>query len=93
MAKVVLSRRAYVDLGRLRKFLAEKSPVAADKAAEQIWRGLSQLSEFPRSAPEHAQTGLRELPVRFGHFGYVIRYGLSGETVVVLRIFHTLERR
>jgi plasmid stabilization system protein ParE len=93
MAKVVLNRRAYVDLARLRQFLVEKSPVAADKAAEEIWRGLRQLSEFLQSAPQHAQTGLRELPIRFGHYGYVIRYGFDGEKVVVLRIFHALERR
>ncbi len=93
MAKIVLTRRAYADLARLRKFLAENSTAAADKAASEIWRGLHQLSEFPRSAPEHEQTGLRELPVRFGHYGYVIRYGVDGEKVVVLRIFHALENR
>jgi len=93
MAKIVLTRRANTDLARLRKFLADKSPIAADGAAQEIWRGIRQLSEFPRSAPEHKSSGLRELSVRFGQYGYVIRYGLDGDNVIVLRIFHTVGKR
>jgi len=93
MAKIVLTRRANTDLARLRKFLADKSPVAADRAADEIWRGIRQLSAFPRSAPEHEKSGLRELSIRFGQYGYVIRYGFDGENIIILRIFHTLEKR
>ena len=34
---------------------------------------------------------LRELPIRFGHGGYVIQYRVDADRVVVAHIFHTLE--
>ena len=57
MAKVVLSRRAYVDLARLRRFLAEKSPIAADKAAEEIRRAFASYQNFRGALPSTRKQG------------------------------------
>jgi len=93
MAKIELTRRAYDDLRRLRLFLAENSPSAADRAADAIFEGFDQLERFPESAPKQPDSKVRELPIRFGHYGYVVRYSVVDDLVIVTRIFHTLERR
>jgi plasmid stabilization system protein ParE len=54
---------------------------------------LDQLARFPESAPKLATSNMRELPIRFGHYGYVVRYGVSGDRVIIARIFHSLEQR
>lgn len=51
---------------------------------------LRDLSERARPA---AVVGLRELLVPFGRGAYVIQYQVDPDTVVVLRIFHSLEDR
>jgi plasmid stabilization system protein ParE len=62
-------------------------------AADAIDQGLRQLEALPESAPKLAGSTVRELPIRFGRRGYVIRYGVIGERVIVIRIFHASEQR
>ncbi len=93
MAQVEFTRRGHEDLRRLRQFLADKSPGAAERASVAIFQGLDQLARFLESAPKLAASDMRELPVQFGHYGYVVRYGISGDRVIVARIFHSLEER
>jgi plasmid stabilization system protein ParE len=93
MAQVEFTRRAHEDLRRLRQFLADKSPGAAERASAAIFERLDQLARFPESAPKLAASDMRELPVRFGRYGYVVRYGISGDRVIIARIFHSLEER
>ena len=38
-------------------------------------------------------TARRELFTSFGRRGYVLRYMLDGDKVVVIRVWHTRERR
>lgn len=51
---------------------------------------LAELSERGHRTPSSA---LRELPVRFGRYGYVVRYRVVPDEVLVTRIFHVRERR
>jgi plasmid stabilization system protein ParE len=53
---------------------------------------IQSLADFPergRAGPE----SMRELVVPFGRDGYVLRYRLGPELILVTRIFHTRERR
>ena len=93
MAEIELTRRALVDLHRLRDFLAGESPRAAGRAVTRILDGMRRLEKFPESAPRLEGTSVRELFLRFGHAGYVVRYLVDGERVIVTRIFHARENR
>jgi plasmid stabilization system protein ParE len=90
--EVRLSPAAQRDFDRLVDFLESKSPRAAWRAAEAILAGLSSLSDQPeRGRPvlgEH-----RELVVRFGRDGYLVRYRVDPDAVIVASIMHTREQR
>ena len=89
---VRLSSTAERDLHRLGAFLAEDNPRAADAAANALKDALKSLREFPRRG-RPGPDDLRELPVASGQYGYLVRYRLTQQTVLVTRIFHALEAR
>ena len=92
--KVVWRERALQDIDRLYDFLYKKSEEAAEKAAQVVLRGSSLLEESPRlGRPMADGTGRRELFIPFGARFYVLRYFLTGETVVIVRVWHGREDR
>lgn len=93
MPRVVLTEAALGDLVRLRDFLVEKSPEAAERAKGQLVQSLNALSQFPESnKPVPNMPHQRELVIKFGARGYVARYRYErGEDVVVLRLRHQRE--
>jgi plasmid stabilization system protein ParE len=93
MAQVQLSRRAYGDLRRLRHWLEERNPEAADRAASAILTALRRLELFPLLAPELPGTRFRELSIRFGKRSYIARYAVDADRILVTRIWHGRERR
>jgi plasmid stabilization system protein ParE len=93
VAEVVVARRAAADLQRLRTWLSEKDPNAADRAAEAIDARIMRLRSFPKLGPLRVVPDTRELRVRFGRYGYIVRYVLRDDVVVVTRIFHGREDR
>ena len=93
MAEVVVSRRAAADLRRLRSWLSERDPEAAQRAAEAIAARIHRLRSSPRLGPLKAGLDGRELQVPFGRYGYVVRYLIRDDTVVITRIFHGREDR
>lgn len=84
---------AVVDLERLHRFLASKSPDAARKAARAILDGANQLESHPKiGKPLDDQR--RELFVAFGASAYVLRYRIDAEgNPVVIRVRHGREGR
>ena len=70
--RVRLTRRAQADLRAQIDWLTERSPAAAEKATARIFNALSLLADFPRSG-HPTQDGVRDKPVKFGKFGFVIR--------------------
>jgi plasmid stabilization system protein ParE len=93
--KLIVSPGAAADLNRLRAFLAEKNPDAAQRAAASLIRAIRSLDTFPgRGRPTGAE-GVRELIVPFASSAYVLRYAHAAGTddVIVLRIFHGREQR
>ena len=74
-------------------FLDERNPAAARRAwgtIDEAIRSLDTLGERGRRGPS---PDARELAVRFGQGGYVIRYILRPAEVIITRIFHSRERR
>jgi plasmid stabilization system protein ParE len=87
MAQVVLSRNAGSDLERLHRFLAENNPDAAQRAIHIIRRKLRTLEQFPRLGPaDPDRPGTRQLYMPYGAAGYVARYEVVEDTVLVLAI-------
>ena len=91
MARVRWSRAATNNLVELEAFLARNSPPAAARAAQAILDGVRQLRTFPaRGRPvDDTIDGTRDLIVPFGDGGYVIRYVLIEDDVVINAIRHT----
>jgi len=92
-ASIKLSAEARRDLARLPEFLSPKSAKAGEKARERLVSAIRSLHQFPGRGRPSGRIGLREVFIRFGRDGYVIRYHWSEAEVLVTRIFHVRERR
>ncbi len=94
MAKVKWLPHAKSDIKRLHAFLKEKNPKAASAAIEAIRVSARKLAFFPEvGRPMDDDTGRRELLAAVGQGGYVLRYLLEGDDVVIIRVWHAKERR
>ena len=84
------------DLARLREFIRVHDPRAADRAAKQILDGVRKLQKHPllgRPAIEIDRPQLRDFFIPFGQAGYWLRYSLTDELIIIVRIWHGLENR
>ena len=90
---LIWTAAARADLIRLRSFIAPHNPTAARRAAETITEGAKLLIEHPAIGKRVEERDDRELSIPFGQRGYVLRYRQDGQTVAVLRVWHSLEKR
>lgn len=93
MPHLIWSEDALRDVRRLRRFLDPKNPAAAARAAGTIRRAVRILADYPGAGrPVEGMTDrFRELVIPFGNGGYLARYELDGEAVVILRVRHQSE--
>ncbi|MBB3192334.1 type II toxin-antitoxin system RelE/ParE family toxin [Halomonas cerina] len=93
MPQVIFAPAALRDLERLREFLRPKNPAAAERAAKSIIQGIQELGKFPNIGRpiEELPEEYREWLIDFGDSGYIARYRLDGDTVVVLAVRHQKE--
>lgn len=94
--KLAFSREARSDLVRLRAFIAEHDPAAAQRAGRRLVRGVGRLLRHPRlgkrvtAAPgEPAPEEIRDWLVG----DYVVRYLIANDRIIVLRVWHGKEQR
>lgn len=91
---IFLSPGAVADIERLREFLNEKSPDAARRALDAIWRAFEMLQTFPKLGRATEDREIRQIIVRFGAIGYIARYTtLPKGEILILRIWHGRETR
>jgi plasmid stabilization system protein ParE len=90
--KIVYSQHADADLERLEAFIAAESRRQAARAIARILRGLRNLQRFPELGKDVGD-GFRQLILRHGKGGYVIRYRVLDEAILVTRIWHGKEDR
>jgi plasmid stabilization system protein ParE len=92
---IVLSPDAVDDVARLRSFLNEINPDAARRAMAAILTAIERLDEFPELGKPTEDTEIRQIIIRFGGSGYIMRYTLVAEThdILVMRIWHGREAR
>ncbi len=80
---------AIADLVRLRAFLQDKNPAAAERSARAIAHALRTLEAQPEiGRPLDLLPGCRELLIAFGVAGYIAPYRVTDEHVVVLPLRH-----
>ena len=93
MPQVRFSPPAIRDLERLREFLRPKSPIAAKRAGEVIVKAVQVLGLQPKLGRpiEDMPDEFREWIIDFGDSGYVARYRLGPDAVVILAVRHQKE--
>jgi plasmid stabilization system protein ParE len=84
--------RASDDLVRLHLFLAPVAPDAAAKVVQSLSRAPLRLVEFPRIGERLDAYSPREVR-RIVVGQYELRYELTDNRIVVLRLWHTRENR
>jgi plasmid stabilization system protein ParE len=80
------------DLVRLHRFLATVAPDAAAEVARALARAPLKLVEFPRIGERLDAFSPREVR-RISVGQYELRYELTGDRIIVLRLWHMREHR
>ena len=94
MPQIAWLPEALEDTERLRLFLEDKSPKAAARAGQVLQDGAKLLASFPEiGQPMNDGTDRRELFLPFGSGNYVLRYIADGQIVVIIRAWHSKEKR
>ena len=82
------------DIQRSYDFLLARDPAAAERAVRAIQVGAKGFLENPRTGRSlDDETGRRELFVPFGAGAYVIRHVVLDDQIVVIRVWHSREKR
>jgi plasmid stabilization system protein ParE len=92
---ILLSRDAVEDVERLRTFLDRANPGAAKRALTLIWTAIERLQDFPALGMTTEDPDIRQIVLRFGASGYIVRYAILPDTadILVTRIWHGREAR
>ncbi|UWU77349.1 type II toxin-antitoxin system RelE/ParE family toxin [Bradyrhizobium huanghuaihaiense] len=92
---ILLSPAALEDIERLRSFLDAVNPEAATRALRLIWTAIDRLSEFPSLGKPTEENGIRQIVIRFGSAGYIVRYVIVAESgdILITRLWHGREER
>jgi plasmid stabilization system protein ParE len=84
---------AKANIGHLKGYLEDLSPRAAQRAASTLSRALLSLADYPDRGAPASIPGYRQMVVRFGRDGFVIRYRVTSREIIVTRVFHGREQR
>jgi plasmid stabilization system protein ParE len=92
---ILLSPDAVEDVERLRAFLDQNNPGVARRALAVIWTAIDRLQEFPDMGMRTEDADIRQIVVRFGASGYIVRYAaVPGDgDILITRIWHGREAR
>jgi toxin ParE1/3/4 len=92
---ILFSPDAVEDVERLRNFLDQSNPDAARRALAAIWAPIDRLQKFPDLGMPTGDPEIRQIVVRFGAGGYIVRYAALPEhgDILITRIWHGREVR
>lgn len=93
MPRLIWTPQALADVQRLYRFLASKNMDAARRAVQAIRQGVKVLTLQPGMGRpiEDLPVEFREWLIDFGDSGYLARYRLDGDVIVVLAVRHQKE--
>jgi plasmid stabilization system protein ParE len=93
MYRVIVSPTAMTDVDRLENWLLEHDTPYGLELGAKLADASATLINYPERAPISRSGRYRELYVAFHSNQYVIQYRVRDLTVVIARVFHSLERR
>jgi plasmid stabilization system protein ParE len=93
MPRLTWTPQALSDVQRLHRFLASKNIDAAQRAVQAIRQGVKVLALQPSMGRpiEDLPIEFREWLIDFGNSGYMARYRLDADLIVVLAVRHQRE--
>ena len=82
------------DLAQLREFIEPHNPRATANAARRIIDAANLLLDNPYLGhPIEELPEFNQLFIPFGKRGYMLRYCVEGQKIIILRIWHARENR
>jgi plasmid stabilization system protein ParE len=92
---ILFAPDAVSDIERVRHFLGTRNPGAAQRALHTIWSALERIQDIPELGRPTEEHDIRQIVVRFGTAGYIVRYTTLPATrdILVLRVWHGREAR
>jgi toxin ParE1/3/4 len=92
---IFFSPDALSDIERVREFLDTRNPDAAKRALSVIFAALEKLQDFPDLGRPTEDADIRQVVIRFGAAGYILRYAIlpASRDVLVLCVWHGREAR
>jgi len=93
MPQLIWSPQALLDVQRLYRFLAPKNLEASKRAVTAIRQGVNVLSAQPGMGRpvENMADEFRDWIIDFGDSGYVARYRVDGQHLIILAVRHQKE--
>jgi len=93
MPQLIWSPQALLDVQPLYRFLAPKNLEAAKRAVTAIRQGVNVLSAQPGMGRpvENMADEFRDWIIDFGDSGYVARYRVDGQHLIILVVRHQKE--
>ncbi|WP_299031467.1 type II toxin-antitoxin system RelE/ParE family toxin [uncultured Sulfitobacter sp.] len=93
MPRLIWSPEALADVQRLYRFLVDKNPDAARRAASAIRDGMQIIADHPDAGRpvDDMDPEFREWPISFGASGYVALYHLQQDVALVVAVRHQKE--
>ena len=93
MPQLIWTPEALADVQRLYRFLTEKNPDVARRAAGAIRDGMQIIADHPDAGRpvDDMDPEFREWPISFGASGYVALYRLDQDVVLVVAVRHQKE--
>jgi len=89
--KIRLMKAAIRDLRETRSYIPQDDPAAATRVATRLERAINLIAERPDIGRPVSDQPVREWSVP--GLPFVIPYRVSGDTIEIVRIFHTSRRR
>lgn len=84
------TRTALANLDEEAAYIAQSNPQAAADIVERVEKAVQLLADFPAMGRPGRVSGTRELVVN--DTPYIVPYRVRGETVHLLRVFHTARK-
>ena len=91
--KISYAPEAIRDLKRLREFIENKNPQAAQRIAKVILEGIMQLKSFPYIGVEVEEAPNPEIIRDLIMGNYIARYLIHVNEIYILRVWHHKEER
>ena len=88
--KLVWLPRAIDNLDKIRQYIAQENPQAAQKVAQQIQQTVSHLKDHPQLGKPSLVDSLREIQV--AKLPFTIPYKVINDTLIIARVFHNKQK-